>query len=102
VFGSGQLDVVFTSNLLEHVSRAEVRKTLTEIRRVLKPGGRLLLIQPDYRYCAREYFDDYTHQMVFSHVSIRLTGLITRVRTSSWLSRPRFRPPGSRESSRGG
>jgi SAM-dependent methyltransferase len=70
VFGSGQLDVVFTSNLLEHLSRAGVRETLTEIRRVLKPGGRLLLIQPNYRYCAREYFDDYTHQMVFSHVSM--------------------------------
>ena len=37
---------------------------------MLKPGGRLIIIQPNFRYCAREYFDDYTHVSVFSHVSL--------------------------------
>jgi SAM-dependent methyltransferase len=69
-FADGQLDVVFSSNMLEHLDRAEVAETLAEARRVLKPGGRLLIIQPNYRYCSREYFDDYTHQLVFSHVSL--------------------------------
>lgn len=65
-----RLDVVFTSNMLEHLTRSEVQATLEEVRRVLKPGGRLIIVQPNYRFCAREYFDDYTHQSVFSHVSL--------------------------------
>ena len=69
-FDDGRLDVVFSSNLLEHLSRTEVFETLREVKRVLRPGGRLLIIQPNFRYCARQYFDDYTHQFVFSHVSL--------------------------------
>ena len=53
-FGDGQMDVVFTSNLLEHLSRTEVLDTLNEVRRVLKPGGRFVIIQPNFRYCAPE------------------------------------------------
>ena len=67
---SGHFDVVFSSNMLEHLDRSEVHATLAEVRRILKPGGRFVIIQPNYRYCAREYFDDYTHTFVFSHVSL--------------------------------
>ena len=69
-FSDAHFDVVFSSNMLEHLDRSEVHSTLGEVRRVLKPGGRLLIIQPNYRYCSREYFDDYTHKFVFSHVSL--------------------------------
>ena len=67
---TGHFDVVFTSNMLEHLDRAEVHATLAEVRRILKPGGRFVIIQPNYRYCSREYFDDYTHKFVFTHVSL--------------------------------
>ena len=69
-FADGQLDVVFSSNLLEHLDRTEIVDTLHEAHRILKPGGRLLVLQPNFRYCSREYFDDYTHRFVFSHVSL--------------------------------
>ena len=67
---NGHFDVVFSSNMLEHLDRSEVHATLAEVRRILKPGGRLWSSSPNYRYCAREYFDDYTHTFVFSHVSL--------------------------------
>ena len=89
-FNDGQLDIVFTSNVLEHLSRAEVLDTLHEVRRALKPGGRLLIIQPNFRYCAREYFDDYTHQTVFSHVS--LADLLASVGFRVDVVIPRFLP----------
>lgn len=70
MFDSETLDVIFASNLLEHLSRGAIDSILTEIQRVLKTSGRLILIQPNYRYCYREYFDDYTHVQVFTHVSL--------------------------------
>ena len=69
-FPAQHFDVVFASNLLEHLAGAELETTLREVRRVLRPGGRFLLVQPNFRYCVREYFDDYTHRTIFTHVSL--------------------------------
>jgi hypothetical protein len=43
---------------------------ITESRRVLQPGGRLILLQPNYRLRPGEYFDDYTHISVYSDRSL--------------------------------
>jgi SAM-dependent methyltransferase len=64
-------DVVFASNLLEHLTREETNQTLESVLRVLKPGGRLLLIQPNFRLCFRRYFDDYTHVQIFTDAGLR-------------------------------
>ncbi|RIK91693.1 MAG: methyltransferase type 11 [Proteobacteria bacterium] len=69
-FAPRSLDVVFASNLLEHLGGEELEATLREVVRVLAPGGRFVLVQPNFRYCVREYFDDYTHRTVFTHVSL--------------------------------
>ena len=64
------VDVVFASNLLEHLELSDVLATVREVRRVLKPGGTLLLLQPNFRFAYREYFDDYTHRTVFTDRSL--------------------------------
>jgi SAM-dependent methyltransferase len=64
-------DVVFASNLLEHLTREETKETLKAVLRVLKPGGRLLLIQPNFRLSFRRYFDDYTHIQIFTDTSLQ-------------------------------
>jgi SAM-dependent methyltransferase len=69
-FLSGSLDTVFASNLFEHLTREELLQTLAEVRRVLRPGGRLLIVQPNFKYSYREYFDDYTHVQMLTHVSL--------------------------------
>jgi SAM-dependent methyltransferase len=69
-FEDGSFDVVFASNLFEHLDRDELTRTLAEVRRVLSPLGRLVLIQPNFKYCYADYFDDYTHKFVFTHVSL--------------------------------
>jgi SAM-dependent methyltransferase len=64
-------DVVFASNLLEHLTRKDIGLALGEFRRVLRSGGRLILIQPNFRLCAKKYFDDYTHLTPISDRSMR-------------------------------
>jgi SAM-dependent methyltransferase len=42
--GHGEIDVVWCSEVLEHIP--DVAHALLEVRRVLKPGGRLLVTVP--------------------------------------------------------
>jgi ubiquinone/menaquinone biosynthesis C-methylase UbiE len=62
---------VFASNLLEHLEENDIKKTISEIKRVLASGGRLILIQPNFKYAYREYFDDYTHKTIFTDSGLR-------------------------------
>ena len=66
----GIVDFVFASNLFEHLSKSELTHVLTMLRPKLAPRGTLNILQPNYRYAYREYFDDYTHVSVFSHISL--------------------------------
>ncbi len=66
----GSVDFAFASNLFEHLSHADFATTLAELRRVLKPQGTLCIVQPNYRFAYREYFDDYTHVAVYSDRSL--------------------------------
>jgi SAM-dependent methyltransferase len=68
--GEAAFDVVLASNVLEHFEPDVAATVVGAIRRVLKPGGRLILIQPNYRVAWRSYFDDYTHRAVFTDVSL--------------------------------
>jgi SAM-dependent methyltransferase len=69
-FTDASFDVVFASNLFEHLDRGALLATLGEIRRVLRGGGRLILVQPNFRLRPHEYFDDYTHVAVFTDRSL--------------------------------
>ena len=69
-FDDGSFDVVFASNLLEHLERADSSRLLAGVHRVLRPGGRLLLMQPNFRLNPGRYFDDFTHVAVFTDQSL--------------------------------
>jgi hypothetical protein len=62
--------VVFLSNILEHLADEELVSTMAELRRVTSVDARVIVLQPNYRYAYKEYFDDYTHVKAFSHVSL--------------------------------
>lgn len=65
------VDVVFSSNLLEHLTDSELVTCLSEVKRVLKKGGLFITMQPNYRLAYKTYFDDFTHKKVFSDESLR-------------------------------
>lgn len=64
------VDVVFSSNLLEHLSDEDLDKTMDEVKRVLKSGGLFISMQPNYRLSYKTYFDDPTHKKVFSDTAL--------------------------------
>lgn len=68
--GSDSVDIVFASNLLEHLTEDELGQTMNEIKRVLNKDGALILMQPNYRLCAKNYFDDPTHKTIFTDTSL--------------------------------
>jgi SAM-dependent methyltransferase len=64
------IDFVFSSNVFEHLTRSDFSLCMQEVRRVLRPGGTVNIVQPNYRFCYDEYFDDYTHVSIYSDRSL--------------------------------
>lgn len=64
------VDIVFASNVFEHLGVSEFAEVLQRLRRKVKPRGRLIILQPNFRYAFREYFDDYTHRSIWTDVSL--------------------------------
>jgi SAM-dependent methyltransferase len=64
------VDFAFASNLFEHIPQEALVAVLAQLRSKLTKSGTLTMIQPNYRYAYREYFDDYTHVAVYSHISM--------------------------------
>jgi len=62
-------DVVYSKSVLEHFRDPE--RYLGEAKRVLKPGGMLITLVPDWESCHKIYFDDHTHRSPFSVVSLK-------------------------------
>ena len=48
-FASGSFDLITCIELIEHIPEKSTRCLLNEIRRILVPGGRLILTTPNYR-----------------------------------------------------
>jgi SAM-dependent methyltransferase len=66
-----QFDFILASNFFEHIEWKELNDLIPLVLRVLRPGGRLAVIQPNFRLAPRRYFDDYTHRTIFTDVSLR-------------------------------
>jgi SAM-dependent methyltransferase len=64
------VNFAFASNLFEHISQEDFASVLCQLKRVLVSNGTLNILQPNYYYAYREYFDDYTHQTIYTHTSI--------------------------------
>ncbi len=70
-FPDGTFGTILASNFIEHLDRPQIQACLAEVFRTLQPGGRLILIQPNFRLNPGAYFDDYTHVSIFSDHSLR-------------------------------
>lgn len=88
---SERVDVIFSSNFFEHMATKEMLlETLREARRVLRPTGRILILQPNIRYAYKEYWDFFDHYLPLSHHSMVEALEISGFRPVE--VRPRFLP----------
>ena len=90
MLGDATIDRVFISNFFEHITRDDILATLEEARRVLRPDGKLLVLQPNIRYCARDYW------MFFDHITpVDDRALVEAFAATGFrveLNHPRFLP----------
>lgn len=65
------VDVVFVSNFFEHLdNKDELIQTLREIARVLKPTGKLIILQPNIRLVGNAYWDFVDHSLALTEKSL--------------------------------
>lgn len=86
----GTVDFAFASNLFEHIPQETLVAVLAQLRAKLTARGTLTMLQPNYRFAFREYFDDYTHVAIYSHIS--LADLLCANGWEILEVRPRFLP----------
>ena len=68
-YASGTFDLVYSGQSIEHVYRREADSTLSQVRRVLKPGGYLAIDTPNSKLTRlqQDAFIDPDHKYEFSH-----------------------------------
>ena len=70
-FYKNQVDVVFMSNFLEHLpSKSILLDVLKAAHEVLKPGAKVVILQPNIRYAKAAYWDYIDHHIALTEHSL--------------------------------
>ncbi len=67
-FADNSIDIIYSKSVLEHLNKPD--KYLVEAFRVLKKGGLILTLVPDWESNYKIYFDDFTHRTPFTKISL--------------------------------
>lgn len=68
-FDDSLFDVIYSKSFIEHFYYPE--KIFKEAYRVLKPGGIIITLTPEWKYIYKTFYDDYTHRVPFTKESLR-------------------------------
>jgi SAM-dependent methyltransferase len=79
------VEVVYSAHMIEHLDRAEARSFLSEVRRVLRPGGIIRLAAPDLSLLVEQYLssndaDAFIEQTYLAQP--RPAGVVSRARAA--------------------
>ncbi len=79
---------VFMSNYLEHLEGpAAVIEQLAVARRLLRPGGRVIVLQPNIRLVGGAYWDFIDHRVALTEKSLVEAGSLAGLRTVELITR---------------
>ena len=68
-FPSSSFDVIFSKSVVEHLSDPAVY--FSEAFRLLKPGGKLITMTPDWEVQLHKFYDNWTHKSPFTLPKLR-------------------------------
>lgn len=68
---SGECDLVMASNVFEHLATTDELLTLLHAcAGVLRPDGRLIVLQPNFKYAYRNFYDYLDHSLPLTEASL--------------------------------
>ena len=71
VVPANHFDAAFMSNFLEHCrTREQVLAVFDAVKGALKPGGRVMILGPNFRACAADYYDYFDHHLALTEKSV--------------------------------
>ncbi len=68
-YADNSFDIVFSKSVIEHLSDPE--QFAREQRRILRRGGRIIVLTPDWVSQMKIFYDDHTHRQPFTAVGLR-------------------------------
>jgi SAM-dependent methyltransferase len=81
-------DAIFMSNYLEHLDSGDrVIEQFRTLRRLLKPGGRVIVLQPNIRLVGDAYWDFIDHKVALTEKSLREAAELAGFRTRMLITR---------------
>jgi SAM-dependent methyltransferase len=88
VMPNDYFDLAFFSNYLEHLPSTEaVLEQLRVAHALLKPGGRILILQPNIRLIGGSYWDFIDHQTALTEKSLDEAATMAGFRTKQIIAR---------------
>jgi SAM-dependent methyltransferase len=88
VMPNDHFDLAFFSNYLEHLSSTEtVLQQLRVTFSLLKPGGRVLILQPNIRLIGGSYWDFIDHQTALTEKSLAEAAVMAGFKTKKVITR---------------
>ena len=61
-------DIIYSKSIIEHFYYPD--KIFEEAHRVLKPGGIIITLTPEWKYIYKSFYDDHTHRVPFTKSSL--------------------------------
>tara|TARA_B100001175_G_C19497746_1_gene636314 strand:- start:655 stop:1338 length:684 start_codon:yes stop_codon:yes gene_type:complete len=68
-FEDNYFDVIYSKSFIEHFYYPDV--IFEEAYRVLKPGGTIITLTPEWKYIFKSFYDDFTHRVPFTKDSLK-------------------------------
>jgi hypothetical protein len=84
------LTKIFASNFFEHLTHHEISELMSLLRKKMSPTAKVIVLQPNFKYSYKQYFDDYTHKTVFTDTS--LIDFFSTLGFGCELNYPKFLP----------
>jgi SAM-dependent methyltransferase len=88
VLPTASFDVVFTSNYLEHLASGDdVVQQLRVVCALLRPGGTVIVLQPNVRLLGGAYWDFIDHKVALTERSLEEAGELAGLETTRVIKR---------------